>query len=266
MVEAEHRRTVIVTGGAAGIGRAISKRPLSDGWSLIIVDSDQQALDATASEISGISGPKNLSGSDTDIQAFCTDVSSEDSILQLYTTLSDAGICATALINNAAVQTWSPLLELELADWNKTLTTNLTGTFLMTREFARLAVAAQRNASIINIGSGCNHLAFPNLVDYSASKGGVEMLTKSAALELGQYGIRVNCIAPGAIETERTSQETTDYAASWSPLTPLGRVGQVEDIADTVSLLLDPGAEFITGQTLAVDGGLFSRAPWPGEY
>jgi len=263
MVDAEQRGTVIVTGAAAGIGRAISKRLASDGWSLIIVDTDQRGVDTTASELSELN---KLGGSDIGVQAFCTDVSSEDSILCLYGALSDAGISPTALINNAAVQTWAPLLELQLADWNKTLTTNLTGTFLMIREFARLAIAAECNASIINIGSGCNHLAFPNLVDYSASKGGVEMLTKSAALELGQYGIRVNCIAPGAIETERTLRETTDYAASWSPLTPMGRVGRVEDVADAVALMLDPGAEFISGQTLAVDGGLFSRAPWPGKY
>jgi len=260
MVNAERRGTAIVTGGAAGIGRAVAKRLASDGWSVVIVDTNQQGVNRVAEELI------NLADSDADVHSFHTDVSSEDSILSLYSSLADADISATALINNAAVQTWSPLLELELADWNKTLSTNLTGTFLMSREFARLAVAANHKASIINIGSGCNHLAFPNLVDYSASKGGIEMFTKSAALELGPYGIRVNCIAPGAIETERTSRETTDYATSWSPLTPMRRVGQVEDVADAVSLILDSRARFITGQTLAVDGGLFSRAPWPALY
>jgi len=260
MREAEPRDTVIVTGGAAGIGRAISKRLVNDGWALIIVDSNQEGVDEAARNLGKLAEDSDA------VKAYCTDVSSEDGVLSLYTSLADDNISPTALINNAAVQTWSPLLELELADWNKTLSTNLTGTFLMTREFARAAVAVKQKASIINIGSGCNHLAFPNLVDYSASKGGIEMLTKSAALELGQYGIRVNCIAPGAIETERTSAETTDYAASWSPLTPMGRIGQVEDVAAAVSLLLDSGAEFITGQTLAVDGGLFSRAPWPVQY
>ena len=262
MVDAdvEQKGTAIVTGGAAGIGRAIAKRLANDGWSLIIVDSNRQGVDRVAAELN------NISRGDASVQAFCTDVSSEESILDLFSSLADTGLSPTALINNAAVQTWSPLLELTLSDWSKTLSTNLTGTFLMTREFARLAVAAKRKASIINIGSGCNHLAFPNLVDYSASKGGIEMFTKSAALELGEYGIRVNCIAPGAIETERTSAETNDYAASWSPLTPMGRVGQVEDVADAVAMMLASGTDFITGQTLAVDGGLFSRAPWPGQY
>ena len=120
--------------------------------------------------------------------------------------------------------------------------------------------------SISNLGSGCNHLAFPSLVSYTASKGGIEMLTKSAALELGPLGIQVNCIAPGAIETERTKSETTGYAERWSPLTPQRRVGQVDDIADAVLALCQPGMRFVSGQTLGVDGGLFSRAIWPEDY
>ena len=104
-------------------------------------------------------------------------------------------------------------------------------------------------------------------MSYTASKGGVEMLTKVSALELGEHGIRVNCIAPGAIETDRTRAETDGYAERWSPLTPLGRVGTVEDVADTVLALTGPAMRFVSGQTLAVDGGLFARAPWPaGEY
>ncbi|MEM7259507.1 MAG: SDR family oxidoreductase, partial [Pseudomonadota bacterium] len=117
-----------------------------------------------------------------------------------------------------------------------------------------------------NIGSGCNHLAFPKLIDYAASKGGIEMLTRSTALDLGASGIRVNCIAPGAIATERTAAETDDYNDRWSALTPLGRVGTPQDVASAVLLLADEKAGFITGQTINVDGGLFSRAVWPAEY
>jgi len=180
---------------------------------------------------------------------------------------------ATLLVNNAGVQTWSSLTDLTVDDWNKTIGTNLTGCFLMTRYFAQAIIAGNEastsdnvRASIINIGSGCNTLAFPKLVDYSASKGGIEMLTKSAALELGPQGIRVNCIAPGAISTERTAAETGDYEQSWRKLTPLRRVGRPEDVANAVSLLCDPRAEFISGQTIAVDGGLFSRSIWPENY
>ena len=116
---------------------------------------------------------------------------------------------------------------------------------------------------IINIGSGCNKVAFPNLVDYTSSKGGIEMFTKSAAVELGKYGITVNCVAPGAIEIERTKHEAGDYAATWAKRTPLGRVGQPVDVARAVAFLASDSAAFITGQTLWVDGGLFSKPSWP---
>jgi NAD(P)-dependent dehydrogenase (short-subunit alcohol dehydrogenase family) len=166
-------------------------------------------------------------------------------------------------VNNAGTQTWAPLLELQERDWDSVLRTNLKGCFLNTQAAARLMVAAGRGGAIVNIGSGCNKLAFPNLVDYTASKGGIEQLTKSAAIELGRFGIRVNCVAPGAIEIERTAEETPNYAASWSPITPLGRVGTPEDIAGPVLFLAGPAARFVTGQTIWVDGGLFTRAAWP---
>ena len=92
------------------------------------------------------------------------------------------------------------------------------------------------------------------------------MLTKVAALELGPQGIRVNCVAPGAIAIERTTQETSDYAQQWSELTPLGRVGLPDDVAKTVLYLASDAADFVSGQTLHVDGGLFSRAIWPQAY
>ena len=116
---------------------------------------------------------------------------------------------------------------------------------------------------IVNIGSGCNKIAFPNLVDYTASKGGIEMFTKVAAVELGQYGITVNCVAPGAVEIERTKNEAGDYAGTWAKLTPLGRVGVPADVARAVAFLAGEAAAFITGQTIWVDGGLFSRPNWP---
>jgi len=123
----------------------------------------------------------------------------------------------------------------------------------------------QGGGRIVNIGSGCNKLAFPKLVDYTASKGGIEMFTKVAAVELGPYRITVNCVAPGAIEIERTRQEAGDYAGTWARLTPLGRVGYPADVARAVVFLASDAADFITGQTLWVDGGLFSKPAWPYE-
>ena len=92
-----------------------------------------------------------------------------------------------------------------------------------------------------------------------------EMLTKSAAVELGRFQITVNCVAPGAVEIERTKSEAGDYAGTWAKLTPLGRVGQPSDVGRAVVFLASPAAEFITGQTIWVDGGLFSKPSWPYE-
>ena len=168
------------------------------------------------------------------------------------------------LVNNAGVQTWKALLDLQESEWDRVIDTNLKGTFLCTQRAAR-KMKDNGRGSIINIGSGCNKVAFPHLVDYTASKGGIEMFTKVAAVELGQYKIRVNCVAPGAIEIERTKHEAGNYGATWSKLTPLGRVGEPVDVARMVAFLASDSADFISGQTIWVDGGLFSKPAWPYE-
>lgn len=174
-----------------------------------------------------------------------------------------AGEPPSVLVNNAGIQTWAGLLDLQPAQWDAVIRTNLRGTFLNTQAAARLMIAGGVRGSIVNLGSGCNKVAFPRLVDYTASKGGIEQFTKVAASELGPHGIRVNCVAPGAIATERTAAEAGDYAATWSPLTPLRRVGTPADIAGPVLFFCSAAADFVTGQTLWVDGGVFSQAPWP---
>lgn len=115
---------------------------------------------------------------------------------------------------------------------------------------------------IVNIGSGCNKIAFPNLVSYTASKGGIEQFTKVAAAELGRYGITVNCVAPGAVLIERTKREAEDYEGQWSRLTPMRRIGHPADVAEAVAFLCGDEADFVTGQTIFVDGGLFTQGPW----
>lgn len=259
-------KLALVTGAAGGIGKAIVEALYIAGWDVAANDLEETAsfksqLDATRASISTVQPTPTL------LKAFYADVGDENAVEQLFESIdAECGRSPDLLVNNAGVQTWKPLLDLELTDWQRTISTNLTGCFLTIRSFAKRRVELGQGGAIINIGSGCNALAFPNLVDYTASKGGVEMLTKSAALELGQFGIRVNCLAPGAIETERTQQESSEYATSWAALTPLGRVGCPADVASAILLLASDKAEFISGQTLNVDGGLFSRAIWPEQY
>ena len=197
-------------------------------------------------------------------RAFASDAADEAQVAAFHAQAAAwAGTAPSVMVCNAGVQTWSTLVDLKVEDWDRVMATNLRGLFLNTQAAARAMIAAGIPGSIITLGSGCNKHAFPRLVDYTTSKGGVEQFTKVAAVELGPHGIRVNCIAPGAIETERTKAEAPDYAATWSPVTPLRRIGRPEDLTGPLMFLISDAASFVTGQTLWVDGGAFTQSNWP---
>ena len=166
------------------------------------------------------------------------------------------------LVNNAGVQTWAPLMELREEDWDRDIRTNLKGCFLCTKAAAK-HMRQQGGGVIVNIGSGSSKVPFPRLVAYTASKGGIEMFTKVAAIELGHYGIRVNCVAPGAIVIERTDKEDPNYSKTWGENTPLRRVGTPRDVGQAVAFLAGDQSSYISGQTLWVDGAAFTKASWP---
>lgn len=196
-------------------------------------------------------------------RAWEADAGDEEAVGAFWAEAIAWGGAPDVLINNAGIQTWASLLDLRVDQWDAVMRTNLRGCFLNTQAAARAMIAGGKGGSIVNLGSGCNKLAFPRLVDYTASKGGIEQFTKAAAVELGPFGIRVNCVAPGAIATERTAAEAGDYAGTWARVTPLRRVGRPEDIVGPVVFLCGPAAGFVTGQTIWVDGGVFSQATWP---
>jgi len=245
----------LVTGASKGIGRGIALALARAGADVVVnYNSDRTGAEATVKEIQGI-GRVAVA-----VQA---DVGRSSDVTRMFDQVSPRFSPLTILVNNAAVQTWKPLLDLTEDEWDLVLNTNLKGCFLCTQLAGKQMRDHGLGGSIINIGSGCNKLAFPNLVNYTTSKGGMEMFTKSSAIELGKYKIRVNCAAPGAIEVERTKHEGGDYADLWSKATPMGRIGLPEDVAEFVVFLASPAAEFISGQTLWIDGGLFSRPHWP---
>jgi 3-oxoacyl-[acyl-carrier protein] reductase len=248
-------QSAVVTGASRGIGKEIALELARSGCSHIAINYFADAAEnaqASASEVRAL-GVETLV-----IEA---DIRSPQQVEKMFEQVVAKFGKLDILVNNAGVQTWGPFLEVTEEQWDLVVDTNLKGCFLCTQGAA--LHMKERGGAIVNLGSGCNKLAFPRLVAYTASKGGIEMLTKEAAAELGPFGIRVNCIAPGAIESERTRQEDPDYAGTWAKLTPLRRVGTFKDLAPTVVFLCSPGASFISGQTIGIDGGLFAQAPWP---
>lgn len=244
-------KTALVTGASKGIGKGIALRLALDGYRVVVnYNSDRKGAAGTVAEIRAAGG---------DAEAVQANVGKAADVARMFQASGPVDV----LVNNAGVQTWKPLLKLTEREWDRVIDTNLKGCFLCTQTAAKGMRKRGRGGAIVNIGSGCNKIAFPNLVDYTASKGGIEMFTKVAAVELGEYNIRVNCVAPGAIEIERTKKESSDYGKTWASITPLGRVGQPSDVASAVAYLVSDAASFVTGQTIWVDGGLFSKPAWP---
>ena len=250
-------KTALVTGASKGIGKGTALELARLGCNVIVnYNSDQAGAQITVAEIQAMGRQAFSIGGDVG------DAAAVDAMFkQSYKHFPTLDI----LVNNAGTQTWKALLDLTEQEWDRVIDTNLKGCFLATQK-AAAHMKEQGGGSIINIGSGCNKFAFPMLASYTASKVGMEQFTKVAAVELGRDGIRVNCVAPGAVEIERTKLEASSYADTWAKATPLGRVGQPLDVARTVAFLASDYASFITGQTIYVDGGLFAKPHWPYEY
>jgi 3-oxoacyl-[acyl-carrier protein] reductase len=240
----------LVTAGTSAIGRPLVQALAQKGYKVAFTHLDDPKAEALAAEVGGL--------------ARNSDAGDPEAVARFHAEAADwAGVAPSVMVCNAGIQTWSSLLDLTPERWDAVMATNLRGTFLNTQAAARAMIAAGQGGSVVTLGSGCNKHAFPRLVDYTASKGGIEQFTKVAASELGPHGIRVNCIAPGAIATERTAAESGDYAATWTPITPLRRIGTPEDLVGPMLFFISEAAAFVTGQTLYVDGGTFAQAPWP---
>lgn len=247
-------KVALVTGASKGVGRGIALELARCGCDVAVnYHWDEREAETTVSEIRGIGRSAVAVQANVGVSADVDRMFGE--VLRTFPRLD-------ILVNNAGVQNWKSLLELSEEEWDRVIDTNLKGCFLCTQRAAR-HMKDHGSGRIINIGSGCNKIPFPKLVDYTASKGGIEMFTKVAAIELAPYRITVNCVAPGAVEIERTKTETADYATTWAKVTPLGRVGQPLDVARAVVFFASESADFITGQTLWVDGGLFTHPIWP---
>ncbi len=240
------RKVAIVTGSARGIGKAIAEKLARMEFNIVICDVDEEAVKKTTAEIESL-GVKSL--------GVKVDVTKADEVEHLFEETNKAFGKVDVLVNNAGITRDNLLIRMKEEEWDSVIAVNLKGSFNCLRVAAKLMMK-QREGKIINIASVVGVMGNAGQANYSASKGGLISLTKSAAKELAARGITVNAVAPGYIETEMTKNLPESVKQGFLSVVPLKRPGQAEDVANVVSFLASQDADYITGQVLHVDGGM----------
>ncbi len=240
------RKIAVVTGGAQGIGREIALLFAREGADVALIDRDAEALEKTRVEVEGL-GRRAL--------ALAADVSSAEETRGAVNKIIDSMGRIDILVNNAGVTRDGFLLRMSEADWDTVIAVNLKGAFNMTRAAAK-PMLKQRAGRIINIASVIGLVGNAGQANYAASKAGIIGFTKSAAKELASRGITANAIAPGFIETRMTGALPDDVRQKMLAGIPLGRYGTPAEVANAALFLASGLSEYVTGQTIVVDGGL----------
>ena len=239
-------KIALVTGASRGIGCGIAKTLAKNGAHVVCVSRNVSDVQSVADEITAAGGTAT---------AVACDISDSDNVTKLVKETVVTHNHLDILVNNAGVTRDNLLMRMSEDDWNTVLNINLKAAFIAIKAAARTMIK-QRKGRIINISSVVGMMGNAGQVNYAASKAGLIGLTKSTARELAPRGITANCIAPGYVATDMTNELGDEVQQSLNEKIPLGRIGQVEDIAYAVALLASDEAEYITGQTLTVDGGM----------
>jgi 3-oxoacyl-[acyl-carrier protein] reductase len=233
-------KVAVVTGAAQGIGAAIARRLAADGASVVLLDLN--GAKEVAEEVDGVS--------------YACDVTSPDAVNEVFAALDRVDI----LVNNAGITRDSLLFKMSKTDWDTVIDVNLTGVFVCLQA-AQKTMVAQRHGRIVNLSSR-SALGNRGQANYAAAKAGIQALTATAAIELGPYNINVNAVAPGYIATAMTATTATrvgstpeEHQRLAAERTPLGRVGQPEEVASVVAFLASDDASYVSGQTLYINGG-----------
>ena len=246
-----HGRTAIVTGAARGIGAAVAQRLSSDGFAVAVLDLDEAACKPVVERIEAAGGRA---------VAVAVDVADERAVDGAVARVAEELGAPTVLVNNAGITRDNLLFKMSTADWDAVMNVHLRGSFLMSRAAQKHMIDAKWGR-IVNLSS-VSALGNRGQANYAAAKAGLQGFTKTLAIELGKFGVTVNAIAPGFIETEMTAATAqrvgvpfADFKAAAAAKIPVARVGQPEDIAATVSFFVREEASFVSGQILYLTGG-----------
>jgi 3-oxoacyl-[acyl-carrier protein] reductase len=240
-------QVALVTGGTRGIGRAIVEALLDDGATVVFTGRDAAKVEETAGALEGRAGKAvglvAEMGRAEDVQRMVVDTDKRFDRIDL-------------LVNNAGITRDGLLIRMKDADWDEVLTVNLRAAFQATRAAGRLMIR-QRSGRIINVTSAAGVVGTAGQANYAAAKAGLIGLTKSTARELAHWGILVNALAPGLIETDMAGALSSDMRDAYVGQIPLKRIGTVKEVAEVVRFLASEGASYITGQVIHVNGGLY---------
>ncbi|HIC08454.1 MAG TPA: 3-oxoacyl-[acyl-carrier-protein] reductase [Aquificales bacterium] len=241
-------KTVLVTGSTRGIGRAIAEEFAKHGANVIVSGTVKERAKEVAKELAEKYGVKTLGVE--------MDVSNPESVENAFKEINAAFGGVDILVNNAGITRDTLFLRMKPEDWQKVLDVNLTGTFLVTKQVVR-HMTKKRWGRIINISSVVGFTGNVGQVNYATTKAGLIGFTKSLAKELAPRNILVNAVAPGFIETDMTETLKDEIKESYKKQIPLGRFGKPEEVARVVLFLASPMADYITGETIHVNGGMY---------
>ncbi len=235
------KKTALITGAARGIGLATAHLMINEGWRVAMVDRDGDELHAVSDNLA-------------DAQAFTVDVSKPDQVAKMVEDVLAGFGQINAVVNNAGVADFGPMETVSFAAWREIMATNLDGVFLVSQ--ATLPALKETRGCIVNVGSISGLRASTLRVAYGTSKAAVIHLTKQQAAEMGEFGVRVNCICPGPVKTKLAmAVHSKEIIAAYHDAIPLNRYGTETEIAETIAFLSSDKASYVTGQILAADGG-----------